>query len=176
MAYEFQRLDAVTEVTEVSDDATVLIEEDGAIKRAPKSAVGGGGGIPTVAMPMEQVISFSPPTVQLTDEQVALLNSGNANVVVADGTELIGCKLIALRLENEDGSIFYNMLDISENGTQTFTFKYDASAKTFTLMDEGFGTDLVTESTLDSRIPEAYSSDEGKILKVVNGVPTWVTA
>lgn len=48
MAYEFQRLDAVTEVTEVSDDATVLIEEDGTIKRAPKSAVGGGSKFDTV--------------------------------------------------------------------------------------------------------------------------------
>lgn len=43
MAYEFQRLDQVTEVEEVSDGATVLIEEDGEIKRAPKELVGGGG-------------------------------------------------------------------------------------------------------------------------------------
>lgn len=41
---EFKKLSAVEAVASVSDTANVLIEEDGVIKRAPKTAVGGAGG------------------------------------------------------------------------------------------------------------------------------------
>lgn len=44
MAYEFTKLSAVEAVMVPSNNANVLIEEDGVIKKAPKSAVGGGGG------------------------------------------------------------------------------------------------------------------------------------
>ena len=39
---EFKKLSAVETVASVSDTASVLIEEDGVIKRAPKDEVGGG--------------------------------------------------------------------------------------------------------------------------------------
>lgn len=42
MDYDFKKLSAVEQVSEMSDNANVLIEEDGKIKRAPKSQVGGG--------------------------------------------------------------------------------------------------------------------------------------
>ena len=38
---EFKKLSAVEAVASVSDTASVLIEEDGVIKRAPKGEVGG---------------------------------------------------------------------------------------------------------------------------------------
>ena len=41
MAYEFKKLSAVEAVEVVGDDASVLIEENGVIKRAPKDEVGG---------------------------------------------------------------------------------------------------------------------------------------
>lgn len=41
---EFKKLSEVEQIVSVSDNATVLIEEGGEIKRAPKSAVGGAGG------------------------------------------------------------------------------------------------------------------------------------
>lgn len=44
MAYEFTKLSSVEAVPVPSSDANVLIEENGIIKKAPKSAVGGGGG------------------------------------------------------------------------------------------------------------------------------------
>ena len=44
MAYEFTKLSTVETVNVPSSDANVLIEENGIIKKAPKSAVGGGGG------------------------------------------------------------------------------------------------------------------------------------
>ena len=44
MAYEFKKLSAVEAVETVSDTANVLIEENGVIKKAPKTEVGGAGG------------------------------------------------------------------------------------------------------------------------------------
>lgn len=42
MAYNFKSIADVDVVEELSEEAHVLIEEDGVIKRAPKTAVGGG--------------------------------------------------------------------------------------------------------------------------------------
>lgn len=44
MAYEFKRLSDVEVVAEPTESANVLIEENGVIKKAPKTAVGGAGG------------------------------------------------------------------------------------------------------------------------------------
>lgn len=41
---EFKKLSEVEAVRAVQDNANVLIEENGVIKKAPKTAVGGGGG------------------------------------------------------------------------------------------------------------------------------------
>lgn len=52
MAYDFKKLSDVEAVAEPAESANVLIEEDGVIKKAPKTAVGGGGG------KMDAVIKF----------------------------------------------------------------------------------------------------------------------
>lgn len=44
MAFEFKKLSDVEVVAEPSESANVLIEENGVIKKAPKTAVGGAGG------------------------------------------------------------------------------------------------------------------------------------
>ena len=44
MAYEFKRLSDVEVIAEPTESANVLIEENGVIKKAPKTAVGGNGG------------------------------------------------------------------------------------------------------------------------------------
>lgn len=44
MAIEFTRLADVTAIEEVKDEDTVLVVQDGEVKRAPKTAVGGAGG------------------------------------------------------------------------------------------------------------------------------------
>lgn len=41
MAYEFEKLSEVVTKEEVSDEAMVLVEEDGEIVRVPKKNVGG---------------------------------------------------------------------------------------------------------------------------------------
>ena len=45
MAYNFKSIADVDVVTEPSETANVLIEEDGVIKKAPKTAVGGGNNV-----------------------------------------------------------------------------------------------------------------------------------
>lgn len=42
MAYEFKKISNVEVVAEPTESANVLIEENGVIKKAPKTAVGGG--------------------------------------------------------------------------------------------------------------------------------------
>lgn len=44
MAYDFKKLSDVAVVETPAETANVLIEEDGVIKKAPKTAVGGAGG------------------------------------------------------------------------------------------------------------------------------------
>lgn len=46
--YKPRKLAEVDVVAEPADTANVLIEQDGEIKRAPKTAVGGGGGKPVI--------------------------------------------------------------------------------------------------------------------------------
>lgn len=45
MTYEFKKLSEVETIEEVTETANVLIEEDGVIKKTPKSNVGGAGGV-----------------------------------------------------------------------------------------------------------------------------------
>ena len=47
MAKDFVKLSEVTVLKEVSDTASVLVEQNGEIYRAPKTQVGGAGGIKT---------------------------------------------------------------------------------------------------------------------------------
>lgn len=47
MAKDFVKLSEVTVLEEVSDTASVLVEQNGEIYRAPKTQVGGAGGIKT---------------------------------------------------------------------------------------------------------------------------------
>ena len=47
MAKDFVKLSEVTVLEEVSDTASILVEQNGEIYRAPKTQVGGAGGIKT---------------------------------------------------------------------------------------------------------------------------------
>lgn len=50
MAYEFTRLADVTAIEEVKEEDSVLVVQDGEVKRAPKTAVGGAGGGTTIVI------------------------------------------------------------------------------------------------------------------------------
>ena len=47
MAKDFVKLSEVTMLEEVTDNASVLVEQNGEIYRAPKTQVGGAGGVKT---------------------------------------------------------------------------------------------------------------------------------
>ena len=47
MARDFVKLSEVTMLEEVTDNASVLVEQNGEIYRAPKTQVGGAGGVKT---------------------------------------------------------------------------------------------------------------------------------
>jgi hypothetical protein len=49
MSYEFKKLSDAEVVATVSDSASILIEENGVIKRAPKDEVGGGVKVASTA-------------------------------------------------------------------------------------------------------------------------------
>lgn len=77
MAYEFKNMATVDVVESVADEATVLIEEGGVIKRAPKSEVGG-------SEKADLVISFNFTTIQsFTSENTSVsIESGSLDAVV----------------------------------------------------------------------------------------------
>ena len=65
MALEFKNMATVDVVETVADEATVLIEEGGVIKRAPKSEVGGKSEWDAVFV-VDDVYNISVDTVHLT--------------------------------------------------------------------------------------------------------------
>lgn len=98
---EFKKLSAVEAVASVSDTASVLIEEDGVIKRAPKSEIGGGVNDMVVSWndltdkPFYEVAgkTIFDETVDFNGEQYYSfanglpLTNGNPYTVILDGVE-----------------------------------------------------------------------------------------
>lgn len=81
MAFEFKKLSDVEVVVEPNESANVLIEENGIIKKAPKTAVGGAGN----ALGFDMII-------QGTDTGYNLLH-GDANNIrqrIMQGQSVIG--------------------------------------------------------------------------------------
>lgn len=77
MARDFVKLSEVTVLEEVSDTASVLVEQNGEIYRAPKTQVGGAGGIKTAIIrdsgylnAITGVSTMREPTPKITYECV----------------------------------------------------------------------------------------------------------
>lgn len=79
MSYEFKRLSDVEAVAEPAESANVLIEENGVIKKAPKTAVGGMGGSLMVNVMAGEIPSFD----RTYDEIKEVLDNGG--VVLLSG-------------------------------------------------------------------------------------------
>ena len=99
MAYEFKKLSAVEVVAEPAESANVLIEENGVIKKAPKTAVGGGGS-------WDAVIDYDGGTLG-SDSDITLFvfESGSYNTIKAkwDEGEL---PRVLIKYTDEYGSTF----------------------------------------------------------------------
>lgn len=71
MAKDFVKLSEVTVLEEVSDTASVLVEQNGEIYRAPKTQVGGAGGIKTaIIRDSEYLNAIAGVQTMITDAPV----------------------------------------------------------------------------------------------------------
>lgn len=99
MAKDFVKLSEVTVLEEVTDSASVLVEVDGEIYRAPKTEVGGSKGAYSVVIGatgyMSEVIT-GPANANIHfevgsyDEIIEKLNAGEALDVCLKGTYMYG--------------------------------------------------------------------------------------
>ena len=76
MAYNFKSIADVEVVAEPAESANVLIEENGVIKKAPKTAVGGGGG------EADLVIGINNHIEDATEDNISIV-SGSVEAVYA---------------------------------------------------------------------------------------------
>lgn len=77
---EFTKLSEVEALTEVPENATVLAEVDGVIKRIPGDGLGGGAGIATAIIKSSDY-----------DEALGMLQSGGATPTIADAGPTYSC-------------------------------------------------------------------------------------
>lgn len=79
---EFKKLSEVEQIETASDNATVLIEEEGEIKRVPKKEVGGAGGYIAVFTQNDAenpVVNFNGPVISENyDEMYDVLSAGGS--------------------------------------------------------------------------------------------------
>lgn len=91
---EFKRLSDVEVVAEPTESANVLIEEDGVIKKAPKTAVGGASGVEPDMVIAINAFFFNSPT-DLTAEQFSIESGSLESVkdaLVAGNTPVVKVK------------------------------------------------------------------------------------
>lgn len=79
MAYNFKSIADVEVVVEPTESANVLIEENGVIKKAPKTAVGGAGGEADMVIALTMRFNFGVPTA---DNTTITIESGSLEAVV----------------------------------------------------------------------------------------------
>ena len=95
---EFKRLSDVEVVAEPTESANVLIEENGVIKKAPKTAVGGSGYIWTLAEG-DYTVDEDSLTITITanyDEALKVLDEGGSVYVnMSNGGFYIKSNIIA---------------------------------------------------------------------------------
>jgi hypothetical protein len=91
MAYEFKKLSDVDIVETPSETANVLIEEDGVIKKAPKTAVGGGGSAGEVSNSnWDAIIKFGNDSDRNTAINNASFVLGNYDILY---TKIEACEM-----------------------------------------------------------------------------------
>ena len=113
---EFKKLSAVDSVNKPSEEAHILIEEDGVIKKAPKSAVGGGS-----TRKKELVYEWNPgidadgnPVTDVSelfinvDDDLSWMTRYNSDINFEVEAYLYGCKCETIT--NDDGSTYNELV------------------------------------------------------------------
>lgn len=123
---EFKRLCDVEVVVEPTESANVLIEENGVIKKAPKTAVGGAGEETDMVIALTAPFDFAEPTADTT---TITIESGSLEAVVdalAEGRPpVVKCK----RYHVTSGA--YTSLPIIEGGVYDCDVIWYADCITF---------------------------------------------
>ncbi len=101
MAYEFKKLSDVEVVEAPTDNANVLIEEDGVIKKAPKTAVGGNGEWDAIIDCGEGMPNG------YTDESLFVFEKGDYNAIKAKWDEGEMPKIM-LKYFDEYGDVWHH--------------------------------------------------------------------
>lgn len=101
MALEFKNMATVDVVETVADNATVLIEEGGVIKRAPKSEVGGDGGEADLVLTVNNI---DLATLEITADNLVITSGSVEDVwnAIKSGNKQPIVKLI-ITGSTEDG-------------------------------------------------------------------------
>lgn len=128
MAYEFKKLSDVEAVEAISDNANVLIEENGVIKKAPKAEVGSGGTTDTSSSDWDVIIDLGgmPPVYSTHDIKFV---EGNYDIIKEklDSGDQIKMSIIA-NIIPQNRRYYPTEIYCNEDGTIRFTcFGYSAN-------------------------------------------------
>ena len=139
MAYDFKRLSDVEVVAEPTESANVLIEENGVIKKAPKTAVGGVGG-----GELDAIIKFTRDPDNEWD--VCTLESGSYNDIVAKlaNSEIVNAMLNMHIISGENAGMCLQARSVtiedwskSQDPAILFSFCVDRDMWVFVLLPDG---------------------------------------
>lgn len=108
---DFKKLSDVEVVAEPIESANVLIEEDGVIKKAPKTAVGGAGGGIVIHFTINEDDELEIPVFDFNEIKSSILNG--INVVCFE--------------RNPDGEYYSFVIDFIEDDRITFSRGEDES-------------------------------------------------
>jgi hypothetical protein len=127
MAYNFKSIADVEVVAEPTESANVLIEENGVIKKAPKTAVGGAGGVDAVV-------------IQYDTETTEVFVTPNAYNILFDAfTNSIGIPIFAY--EKEGNKFFSGPLThvyiVAANGDTPAYVQVIAYARVYNIYEDG---------------------------------------
>ena len=112
MSYNFKSIADVEVVAEPTESANVLIEENGVIKKAPKTAVGGAGG----SVEPDLVITISGSVDSVSVSQCTITNGGVSNV--------------ASKLSSGETPII-KIINVSNSSYSNFNNEFDAFITTY---------------------------------------------
>ena len=136
MAKDFVKLSEVTVLEEVMDTASVLVEQNGEIYRAPKTQVGGAGGIKTAIIRDSGYLNAIEGMKQSRAAMMTTYECLNMTFEEAYETMANGEPLMAIGMLSAEGAMNLQGL-VSFFGT---AFGVPCIIITFTLMSEILAT------------------------------------
>ena len=147
MSYEFKRLSDVEVVVEPTESANVLIEEDGVIKKAPKTAVGSkkGGSLMLYPCMVDDTIKIDRTYDEIKDvlDNGGVVLMSELPIVINDAggfyldivMENVLPLYYGLSVETDEGNI---IIFISSHGS-TDSIMYLKSDNTFVISENSSG-------------------------------------